>query len=102
MFEYRSTKGFAILEVSGEGCANCFSLMPVLRGIADSLNLPLLHLEADETKTEELKALEIDRVPTVLLLKDGEPFARCTGYQPEEILSLWIEAKIDERKKKHT
>ncbi len=98
MFEYRSTKGYAILEVSGEGCANCFSLMPVLRQIAEDMSLPLLHLEADETRIEELKALEIDRVPTVLLLDNGEPFARCTGYQPEEILSLWIEAKLDERK----
>ncbi len=89
-----------ILEISGEGCANCYSLMPVLKKIADERGLSLKHIEASFENRQELSTYEIDRVPTVILLKDGEPFARCTGYQPEEILGLWIDAKIGEIREK--
>jgi thioredoxin-like negative regulator of GroEL len=40
---------------------------------------------------------EIEKVPTILLMQDGEIFARCSGFQPEEILELWMDAKIAER-----
>ena len=36
------------------------------------------------------------RVPTVVLEDDGVPFASCSGYQPAEILSLWVEAMLEE------
>lgn len=88
-----------ILEISGEGCANCYSLLPVLNKIAQKLNVPLRHLEAAPENAEEVKRYEIDRVPSALLLDDGKPFARCSGYQPEEILELWIQAKIEEHRK---
>lgn len=85
-----------ILEVSGESCANCLTLLPVLKKIADAKKLPLRHLEVNEANMREVRSLEIERVPTVILLKDGAPFARCTGFQPEEILEVWIDAKIEE------
>ena len=34
------------------------------------------------------------------LIEDGEIFARCAGFQPEEILEIWMDAKIAERKNK--
>ena len=85
-----------LLEVSGESCANCFSLLPILNKLAAERGIPLRHLEVTEGTAEEVKKYEIDRVPTVLVLKDGEVTARCSGYQPEEILSLWLDAKISD------
>jgi thioredoxin-like negative regulator of GroEL len=41
---------------------------------------------------------EVEKVPTILLMDDGEIFARCSGFQPEEILEIWLDAKIEERK----
>lgn len=89
-----------LLEVSGESCANCFSLMPILHRLAAAKNIPLRHLELTEETRAEAEKYQIDRVPTVLVLKDGEPVARCTGFQPEEILSLWLNAKIEEARAK--
>ena len=85
-----------LLEVSGEGCANCFSLLPLLNKLAAERGIPLRHLEVTEENAEAVRKYEIDRVPTVLVLKDGEVTARCSGYQPEEILSLWLDAKISD------
>ena len=55
-----------------------------------------MHVEADADTAELMREWEIDRVPTVLLTDDGEIFARCSGFQPEEILELWIDAKMEE------
>lgn len=91
-----SHDGVTVLEVSGEGCANCFSLLPVLKQITSERGILLEHLEVNERNAERVRALEIERVPTVILFKDGKQIARCTGYQPQEILEVWIDAKIEQ------
>lgn len=84
----------AILEVSGEGCANCLTLLPVLNALSAEKGIPLFHLEAEEGDLDEIRALQIERVPAVLLFEQGTEIARCYGFQPEEILSLWLDAKF--------
>jgi len=89
------------VEISGESCANCLTLMPILKEICDARkDVKLVHIEADYSTTALMEEWEITKVPTILLVEDGEIFARCAGYQPEEILELWIDAKIEERTQK--
>ncbi len=91
-------QGLCCVEISGESCANCLTLMPILKDICDSRgDVRLVHVEADFTTLPLMEAWEVEKVPTILLVEDGEIFARCSGYQPEEILELWIDAKIAER-----
>ena len=93
-------KGLQVVEISGESCANCLTLMPLLYDIVSNKeNLSLVHVEADENTMEIIKHYDVDRVPTVLLLDDGEVFARATGFQPREILEIWIDAKLEEHLK---
>ena len=42
-----------------------------------------------------MEVWEVEKVPTILLVEDGEIFARCHGFQPEEILEIWLDAKIE-------
>ena len=92
-------KGLCCVEVSGEDCANCLTLMPILKSICDARgDIRLVHVEANYSTTALLEAWEVVKVPTILLMRDGEIFARCTGFQPEEILELWMGAKIEEKK----
>ena len=102
MIDYKSQlKGLCVVEISGESCANCLTLMPILKDICDArTDVKLVHIEADYSTTGLMEEWEITKVPTILLVEDGEIFARCAGYQPEEILELWIDAKIEERKGK--
>lgn len=94
-------KGLCCVEISGESCANCLTLMPILKDICDARgDLRLVHIEADYSTMALMEALEVEKVPTILLVEDGEIFARCAGFQPEEILELWIDAKVEERKAK--
>lgn len=92
-------KGICIVEISGEGCANCLSLMPVLYEICkDRKDSRLVHIDATESdeSVELMEALNVQTAPTILIMKDGEEKARCKGYQPEEILEVWIDAKVSE------
>jgi len=94
-------KGITVVEVSGESCANCISLMPVLNSIMSQRNDAVLHhIEASEDTVEFMERFNIETVPTILIMYNDEVFARCRGYQPEEILELWLDAKIDELKNK--
>lgn len=81
-----------ILEIGGD-CAGCFALSPVLREVAAKFALPVE--KADVSSASE-RGISLARVPAVVLLREERPFAVCYGYQPEEILSLWLEEKIKE------
>ncbi len=85
-----------VLSVSGEGCANCVSMLPLLRKLTRERGVELQTIEASAETAARIKALGVDRVPATVVLKDGAPFAVATGYQPEEILGLWLDAKLAE------
>ena len=93
-------KGLQVVEFSGESCANCLTLMPLLYNVVSSRpNLSLEHVEAGDSTIKIFEHYKVDRVPTVLLLDDGVEFARAIGYQPEEIFELWLDAKLEEHLK---
>ena len=92
-------KGINIVEISGESCANCLSLLPVLYNIWEKRkDFNLRHVEADESIMGLLQEWKIVTAPTIIIFNDGKEIQRCKGYQPEEILELWIDAKVSEIK----
>lgn len=94
-------QGLCCVEISGESCANCLTLMPILKELIDARNdIRLVHVEADYNTLPLMEVWEVEKVPTILLMDDGEIFARCSGFQPEEILEIWLDAKIEEQKAK--
>ena len=94
-------KGLCCVEISGESCANCLTLMPILQELCGNRDdIRLVHIEADYSTTELMEEWDVTRVPTILLMEDGKIFARCAGFQPEEILEIWLDAKIEEHKNK--
>ncbi len=100
--DYKSMlKGLCVVEISGESCANCLTLMPILKSLCEArTDVKLVHVEADYSTLSLMEEWEVEKVPTILLVEDGEIFARCSGFQPEEILELWLDAKLEERKAK--
>lgn len=92
-------KGICVIEISGESCANCLSLMPILAGIMKERDdARLVHIEATPETAPLMEHFEVLTAPTILVTLDGEIKARCKGFQPEEILELWLDAKIEEIK----
>ena len=96
-----SEKRIKVIEFSGESCANCYSLMPTLYSIMKNFDdASLEHVEITPENVNVAERYDIDRVPTILILKDDVEIARCRGYQPEEILAIWLEDKIEQARKK--
>ena len=94
-------QGLCAVEISGESCANCLSLLPVLTSVVkDRTDIKLVHIEADESTVQFMLDYDVRQVPTILLMDNGVVFARAVGFQPEEILELWLDAKIEEHKNK--
>ncbi len=93
-------KGISVIEVSGESCANCLTLMPILARLISERDdgVELHHIEVADDTMGLVEKFEIRSVPTILIMKDSEIKARCKGFQPEEILELWLDAKINEVK----
>lgn len=92
-------QGLCAVEISGESCANCLSLLPVLTSVVkDRTDIKLVHIEADESTVQFMLDYDVRQVPTILLMDNGVVFARAVGFQPEEILELWLDAKIEEHK----
>ena len=95
------SKNIKVIEFSGESCANCYSLMPVLFEILKSYeDVELIHVEVEKDQIGIIEKYQIDRVPTILILKNEEEIGRCRGYQPEEILAIWLEDKIELSRRK--
>lgn len=94
--EYREKiKGLYITEFSGESCGQCLSLMPVVNSVASQIEgLNVIHVEVSPVNEEIIKEYGIDRVPTIILTDNGEEFARAYGFQPEEILLIWVRSKL--------
>ena len=88
-------KGVCVIEVSGESCANCITLMPILdRLVSPREDCKLVHIEASHETMDLIQRFEVRQAPTILITKDGEVLERVVGFQPEEILEIWLDDKL--------
>lgn len=90
-------EGLCLIEIGGDSCANCIAVMPVLSELAAQFGLKFVKINIEDNP-QSAAAFKIDRIPSIILADDGKPFAQCSGYQPQEILEMWIEAKLDDYK----
>ena len=89
-------QGVCVVEFSGESCANCLTLMPVLDNLVGNRDdVKLVHIEADPTTEDIIERFEVRQAPTILLVKDGVGYDRVVGFQPEEILEIWLDDKLE-------
>lgn len=97
--EILKKSAFAITLISGEGCANCVSMFPVVMKQKEK-GIDVYIVEASERTSELHEHYGVSLVPTILFTSYGELISKITGYQPEEIFDLYVEAKLEEVCKK--
>lgn len=91
---------FAVTLISGEGCANCISMLPMVLKLKERNDMDVYIVEVSPSNYEINEHYDIKVVPTILLTSYGEAISKITGYQPEEIFELYIEAKLEETGKR--
>lgn len=93
ILKVKELKGRCLIEIGGDSCVGCLAVMPNCKQVAQKFGLQFVKLDVEEDE-EQVKTFNIDRIPTIILWCDGKVIAQCHGYQPQEILELWIEAKL--------
>ena len=92
---------FAVILISGEGCANCYSMHPLVSGLKDTYDdIDVFFVEVDESNFDINTEYGVEVVPTVLITSYGKLVAKINGYQPDEIFTLYIDSKYQEVKNK--
>lgn len=86
----------ALIEFGGGGCANCISLMPILNELGRKFSIEVYHEEIREEISDIIEHYQIHAVPLVLLIRNGKEIGRVQGYQPYEILEIWLENKMSQ------
>lgn len=85
--------GKCLIEVSGEACAACLAVLPNCAAVAEKFGLKFVKISVEE-HPETVETYRLERLPSIILAEDGKEIAKCSGYQPAEILELWVEAKL--------
>ncbi len=91
--EVKDLSGKCLIEIGGDSCAGCIAVMPNCLQVAQKFGLRFVKLDVEED-AGQVKSFNVDRIPTIILWDEGKILARCSGFQPQEILELWVEAKL--------
>lgn len=86
---------FRLIEISGDSCAGCHALIPALNAVAKEQDMEFLRIDL-ERDPQAAERYGIVKIPTVIIADGDREIARCAGYQPPEILELWISARTEE------
>lgn len=86
-------EGKCLIEISGEGCDACYVVVPECREVAREFGLKFVRISAEDNP-QAIEEFSVERIPTIILAEDGKVIAKCSGYQPFEILELWVQTKL--------
>lgn len=84
-----------LVDFWADWCAPCKSLMPLLDKLADEYQGAFLLAKVNADEQQMLAAqFGVQSLPTVMLIKDGQPIDGFTGAQPENELRKFLEPHL--------
>jgi len=82
-----------LLKFHATWCNPCKQLAPVVEQVKAETGVPVQDIDVDK-EPDMVDKYGVRGVPTLVLLKDGEPVQRMAGYQTKErIIAMINEAK---------
>lgn len=91
-------EGWSLVEISGMGCAACEALAFSAGEAAARLGIAFFRLDIDTCGALPAD-WHIERVPALVLAREGRMVCVLYGYQPPEILGLYLEDRLNACKK---
>lgn len=85
--EIQSSQVPVLVDFGAEWCHPCKKLDPIVEELAQEWDgkVKVLHLDIDQNNDTTMK-YQVMSVPTLLLLVEGEPVERMTGFVPKHKL----------------
>ena len=96
-FETEAKKSpVAIVDFSATWCGPCQMLAPVLEQVSSSMSDRVDFFSVDIDECPELaESYNVQSVPCLVLMKNGEFVDQSIGFKPEPAIEGWIESKLD-------
>ena len=94
-FKEEDFKGKVSIVLIGGGCSGCGAVISEAREAALSLKIDFYYIDG-EKDVHFSKEWAAEKLPALFIVNDGKPLAYLYGYQPREILELWIQSKLQE------
>lgn len=99
-FQDTIKEGLVLVDFWAPWCGPCKILGPVLEEMDEIFNgkLTIAKMNVDENQITPQR-FEIMSIPTMILFKDGQPVEKVMGFQPKEIMEMYLQEKINEHGK---
>jgi len=95
--EISASKKPVLVDFFTEWCSPCFILTPVLEKLANDFQGKIIFTKANLDNTPlTAQKFGIDKIPAVVLFKEGKPVSGFFGLRPEPIIKEWLENILGE------
>jgi thioredoxin 1 len=90
--EIASASNLALVDFFATWCEPCNIMAPILEKVSDDLKdkIVLFKVNVDEAPIVSGK-FGVEKIPTMVLFKDGKAISNFVGMAPEESVKKWIE-----------
>ncbi|HPN55114.1 MAG TPA: thioredoxin [Candidatus Moranbacteria bacterium] len=93
--EIQKTEKMALVDFYATWCEPCSMLAPVLEKIEKEFEEKIVLLKANvDDNPLNAQKFNVDRIPMVVLFKNGKPVDSFTGFNPENVVKEWLEKNI--------
>lgn len=95
--EIQRTDKMVLVDFYATWCEPCSLLAPILEKLEKEFEgeIVLLKANIDDTQLNAQK-FQVDRIPMVVLFKNGLPIGTFTGFKPEPVMREWLEKMIQD------
>lgn len=94
--EVSSTDKFVLVDFFATWCEPCTVLGPIIERVAEQFKDKVILIKANvDNFPMTAQKFKVDRIPMVVLLKNGKPVNGFTGLIPEKNIKDWLENIIN-------
>lgn len=96
--EIGSTDKFALVDFFATWCEPCTILGPILEKVAEQFKEKVVLMKANlDDVPQAAQKFGVEKIPTIVLFKNGKPINGFVGLMPENTIKEWLENAIKEK-----
>lgn len=89
------TEKSVLVDFYATWCEPCSMLAPILENLEKKHETELVLVKANVDDTPLASGqFQVDRIPMIILFKNGQPIDTFTGFQPEPMLEAWLKEAL--------